>query len=524
MYEAFYQLNERPFNFTPDPHFLYQSAKHKEALAHLVYGIERRSGFVLLTGEIGTGKTTICRALIKKLDSNTEIAYIFDPSLEPEALLQRINQEFGIDTESSTIKELNDELNEFLIDRNGKGRNCVLLIDEAQNLTPGALEQIRLLSNLETETRKLLQIVLVGQPELLQHLQLTQLRQLNQRIVVRYHLAELDRQETEEYVAYRLEVAGGKDSVHFTRGAFRSIYRFSGGTPRLINTICDRALVVGCGMKTREITTAILGQAIKEIRGEAIEPRKGVLQSLLAPLSSRQTRAEQTVQPSTAQEQAVSTPGEQEILTTESAPPEPETVEIETAVNQVDFAHQPAIDEDEDATYDAVDAAAPDKIDEACGRFDWPPVAPDDVHGVEEDAVPPEEDLLPMETVLDGPETQKITDSAKGDDSMPQEEIGKGEIPLGPAKDAKQKIPGGKGEPLGRVAQVLAKINSVEESSAAVLQKVEAVVNALAGPSAHPREPASSAGKPQGLYEEMEARMDRIQQHLMSISDTLDRL
>jgi len=284
MYEAFYQLSEQPFNFTPDPRFLYQSEKHREAFAHLLYGIGRRSGFVMVTGEIGTGKTTICRALLNQLDPDIEMAYIFNPSLSPDELLRKINQEFGVDSEAPTLKELNDALNKHLIERNALGKNCVLVIDEAQNLTPGVLEQIRLLSNLETKTQKLIQILLIGQPELLQHLQLTQLRQLNQRIVARYHLSQLDQQETEEYIAYRLAVAGGENTVHFTPSALRAIYRFSGGTPRVINAICDRSLLIGYIKEVHEITAAIVKQAAQEVSGEATEPLlglKGTLRSLL---------------------------------------------------------------------------------------------------------------------------------------------------------------------------------------------------------------------------------------------------
>lgn len=186
MYEEFYGLTERPFNLTPDPRFVYLSEKHKEAFAHLLFGIKNRSGFIMVSGEIGTGKTTICRSLLNQLDTDTEVAFIFNPCLSPKELLRHINQDFGIKTQGQTVKELVDELNEFLLARNARGKNCVLVIDEAQNLETGVLEQIRLLSNLETETQKLLQIVLIGQPELAEHLQLPELRQLNQRITARY--------------------------------------------------------------------------------------------------------------------------------------------------------------------------------------------------------------------------------------------------------------------------------------------------------------------------------------------------
>ncbi|GMV91196.1 MAG: hypothetical protein AMXMBFR82_09740 [Candidatus Hydrogenedentota bacterium] len=274
MYEAFYGLREKPFNLTPDPKFLYLSEKHKEAFAHLLFGIKNRSGFVMVTGEIGTGKTTICRTLLNELDENTEVAFIFNPYLSPEELLRKINEDFGIDSKAGTVRELIDELNAYLLDRNAKGKNCVLVIDEAQNLTPGVLEQIRLLSNLETETTKLLQIVLIGQPELMQHLSLDELRQLNQRITARYHLHPLERDETLQYIAYRLRVAGGRRRINFTPGAVKVIYKHSGGTPRVINAICDRALLIGYTKETREITTAIAKQAWKEIRGEKVKKKK----------------------------------------------------------------------------------------------------------------------------------------------------------------------------------------------------------------------------------------------------------
>jgi general secretion pathway protein A len=185
MYKAFYGLREKPFNLTPDPRFLYLSEKHKEAFAHLLYGIRNRAGFVMVTGEIGTGKTTICRNLLNQLDEDTELAFIFNPMLSPLELLKKIVSEFGIAAQGTNALELTEELNEYLLEAAAKGKNCVLLIDEAQNLDPQVLEQIRLLSNLETETEKLLQIVLIGQPELGEKLALHELRQLNQRITWR---------------------------------------------------------------------------------------------------------------------------------------------------------------------------------------------------------------------------------------------------------------------------------------------------------------------------------------------------
>ncbi len=274
MYEAFYGLKERPFNLTPDPRFLYLSEKHKEAFAHLQYSIQNRTGFVMVSGEVGTGKTTICRSLLNQLDTNTELAFIFNPMLSPKELLKTINEDFGIESHGDTIKQLIDELNAYLLDRTAQGKNCVLVIDEAQNLKPEVLEQVRLLSNLETETQKLLQIVLIGQPELAQNLDLPELRQLNQRITARYHLMPLSRAETLQYIAYRLRVATGRGKVRFTRGAVKLVYKYSEGTPRMINSICDRALLVGYVREKHAITARVVRQAVKEIRGAKVKPAK----------------------------------------------------------------------------------------------------------------------------------------------------------------------------------------------------------------------------------------------------------
>lgn len=274
MYEAYYGLREKPFNLTPDPKYLYLSEKHKEAFAHLLFGIKNRSGFVMVTGEIGTGKTTICRTLLGQLDENTEVAFIFNPYLSPEELLRKVNEDFGIATRADTTRGLIDELNEYLLDRNARGKNCVLVIDEAQNLAPPVLEQIRLLSNLETETQKLLQIVLIGQPELTQMLSLHELRQLNQRITARYHLHPLGRDETKQYIAYRMRVAGARRRIYFTAAAIKRIFQISGGTPRVINALCDRSLLIGYTKEIRDIGPAIVQQAWKEVRGE--QPRRKI--------------------------------------------------------------------------------------------------------------------------------------------------------------------------------------------------------------------------------------------------------
>lgn len=274
MYEAFYGLRERPFNLTPDPRFLYLSENHKEALAHLIYGIKNHSGFVMVSGEIGTGKTTICRNLLNELDSGTEIAYIFNPNLSPVELMKKINSEFGVRHDANTVLELVEELNYHLLEQAGKGKNCVLVIDEAQNLDVTVLEQIRLISNLETETTKLLQIILIGQPELLEKLALHEMRQLNQRITARYHLHPLSEKETVHYIAYRLHTAGARKTVKFTPSAIRLIYKITGGTPRMINSICDRALLLGYTREQRTISKAMIRYAANEVRGEQPRSRR----------------------------------------------------------------------------------------------------------------------------------------------------------------------------------------------------------------------------------------------------------
>jgi general secretion pathway protein A len=274
MYEAFYRLTGPPFRLTPDPRFLFLSKHHHEALGHLLFGIREGSGFIAVTGEIGTGKTTLLRALLRELDPNTIVAYIFNPVLSDLELLQSINSEFGLPAVSASKKELIDELNRFLVAKKLAGAQVVVIVDEAQNLAPMVLEQLRLLSNLETETEKLLQIALVGQPELRGILGRPDLAQLNQRITVRWHLQPLDRKETGEYVRHRLRVAGGAPATTiFTAGAHRLLYRYSGGVPRLINIVAHRSLLAGFTKEQRTIGAAIVRQAIRELRRDDERPR-----------------------------------------------------------------------------------------------------------------------------------------------------------------------------------------------------------------------------------------------------------
>src|SRR5512139_1433448 len=217
MYLDFHGFREKPFNLTPDPRFVYLSRTHKEAFAHLLYGINNRAGFIALTGEVGSGKTTVLRALLSQLDpDNHRTALIFNPCVSPTELLQNINREFGILTNTSNNSNLLDPLNSFLLQQNAEGRTVVLVIDEAQNLEAPVLEQIRLISNLETDREKLIQIILSGQPEFIQMLERNEMRQLSQRINVRYHLQAMDFQDSVHYINHRLRVAGGRSEVVFS--------------------------------------------------------------------------------------------------------------------------------------------------------------------------------------------------------------------------------------------------------------------------------------------------------------------
>jgi len=269
MYNEFYRFTRKPFNITPNPEFLFLSDNHKEVFAHLLYGIRNHSGFIEVTGEVGTGKTTVLRTLLNQLDNEDyRLAFVFNPALSALELLQTINREYGVNSASSSRSELQTALNEFLLAENRAGRTVVLVIDEAQNLQAEVLEEIRLLSNLETETDKLVQIVLVGQPELAATLSRPDLRQLSQRITVRYHLKPMSAADTTEYINHRLRVAGHAGHELFEPRAIREIWRFSRGYPRLINVVCDRALLVGFAGESRRITAGMIRQAIAELGRE----------------------------------------------------------------------------------------------------------------------------------------------------------------------------------------------------------------------------------------------------------------
>ncbi len=265
MYEKFFQFERAPFNLTPDPHFFFFSKHHEEAFSQIIYGIQERKGFILITGEVGTGKTTLCRLLLEHLDPQVKTALVFNPNLDALELLQAINQDFGIGGGSTTKKALLDELNQYLLGALSRGENAAVIIDEAQNLSVECLEEIRMLSNLETTREKLLQIVLVGQPELRQKLAISQLRQLNQRIALRYHLEPLDIEMTREYINFRLRVAGGTEQVHFTPAAVQIIHEFSHGIPRLINITCDKSLLAAYVSESKVVTPSLVKTALADL-------------------------------------------------------------------------------------------------------------------------------------------------------------------------------------------------------------------------------------------------------------------
>lgn len=267
MYCTFYGLKERPFTLTPNPDFIFLGRAHQEAFAHLIYGIEQKAGFIALTGEVGAGKTTVMRTLLTRLTPESyATALILNPMLSSLGLLKTINREFGIADQGDEPAELVEILNRFLLQQKESGRTVVLVIDEAQDMERDVLEQVRLLSNLETAREKLIQIILVGQPELETLLSQPELRQLNQRITVRYHLTPMDAADTRDYIAHRLRVAGGTpDMVRFAQGAVTAIHRFAGGLPRLVNAVADRALLIGYTAEARQIETHHARQAIGEV-------------------------------------------------------------------------------------------------------------------------------------------------------------------------------------------------------------------------------------------------------------------
>ncbi len=286
MYLNFYMLDEKPFNATPDPRFLYLTPAHREALAQLVYGTQESNGFMVLTGEVGTGKTTLLHTLLGRLDGKTPIAFVMNSLLPFDGVLEYMLEDFGVSAAGQSTAQRLVALNHFLIERRAEGQTAVLILDEAQNLAPETLEQVRLLSNFETPTDKLLQILLVGQPELKLKLQLPELRQLRQRIGLHATIRPLTRDETRDYIRSRLRVAGAPDLRLFTDLAVGRIAEYSRGIPRLINIVCDHCLLIGYAEQKRRIETDIVEQTIEYLeegrrpgraRGFTWQPRRSAL-------------------------------------------------------------------------------------------------------------------------------------------------------------------------------------------------------------------------------------------------------
>ena len=281
MYVSFFGLQHAPFSIAPDPRYLYMSERHREALAHLLYGVQAGGGFVLLTGEIGAGKTTVCRCFLEQVPAGCQVGYIVNPKLSVGELLQTVAEEFGMapppggDAATATVKTWVDALNRHLLAAHAQGRHCVLIIDEAQHLSADVLEQLRLLTNLETHERKLLQIILIGQPELRSQLAAPGMEQLAQRVIARYHLQALSAAETTAYVAHRLAVAGLAGANPFDARALRQVHRLTGGVPRRINLLCDRALLGAYAQGRPRVDARTVARAAQEVFGPARAPAAG---------------------------------------------------------------------------------------------------------------------------------------------------------------------------------------------------------------------------------------------------------
>ncbi len=299
MYAKYFGLKQDPFSIAPNPQYLFMSEHHREALAHLLFGLRGGGGFVLLTGEIGAGKTTVCRCFLEQLPKRCNVAYIFNPKLTVSELLKSVCDEFRVPyvakaSGTSTVKDFIDPLNEFLLRMHAVGQNNVLIIDEAQNLSPDVLEQLRLLTNLETNERKLLQIVLIGQPELRTILAGSNMEQLAQRVIARFHLGALSLKETRQYIAHRLSVAGMHMAPPFSAKAVNRIHQLSRGVPRRINLLCGRAMLGAYSTGTTQIDVAMIEKSALEVFGKGEAARRSPWANWMTRVSSMFARADQS--------------------------------------------------------------------------------------------------------------------------------------------------------------------------------------------------------------------------------------
>ncbi len=344
MYTDFFGLHEKPFSITPDPRYLFMSERHGEALAHLVYGVTESGGFIQLTGEVGTGKTTLVRTLLlNRMPDNADVAVVLNPQLSVLEFLATICEELHIDVlhNKGSIKAQTDALNKHLLQAHSEGRRTILVVDEAQNLSPAVLEQVRLLTNLETAKQKLLQIILIGQPELRELLARTDLRQLAQRITGRYHLEPLSIPETAQYIEHRLKVAGALGEV-FDAGAKKEVYRLSQGVPRIINVICDRALLGAYSLESRRVNKRLIRRAAAEVRGELERPRWVRPLATAAGVIGLAVIGASIWSVAERREAATNPPTEAVVAEAALVPPQPAAVsEPETSVDEASQAPEP---------------------------------------------------------------------------------------------------------------------------------------------------------------------------------------
>lgn len=281
MYKKYYGLREKPFEITPDPKFLYLSEDHKEALAYITYAVREKKGFTVITGEVGTGKTILIQTLLSSLNGNTRTAFLFNPRLSSTDFLRYICEDLGLKGRKSSKGQYLTQLHNFLMTCYSRNENVVLIIDEAQNLDSKLLEEVRLLTNLETPTSKLLQVILMGQPELDDILNHPQFRQLKQRVILRYHLQPLNKEETKEYIKKRLKIAGAVDPYLFSPKALNKIYKYSKGIPRLINVVCDNALLTGYAYDQKVIDESVIREVIKDLEGLSLRKKRRYLFPLI---------------------------------------------------------------------------------------------------------------------------------------------------------------------------------------------------------------------------------------------------